>query len=959
MRIRFLIVAALLVGSAVLAMVAHLAIREASTGPLRGRVEQGLTRALGVDVTLGALDASLWPTPRLEATKVLVASPPGSHSPRLLGVERVELGVALWPLLRRTVVIDALSVEGADLHLEAKVVDWLTGRFGKRAKGVVPGDARSGPMLELHRLEVEELRVFYRDGPSGAIRSGVVDAVEVEAKDLDSEVSISAEGRFEGSEVALSGRIGSLRELMEPTQPFPVDLSGRLFEARFEVTGSVREPGTLGGLALEIAAEIPEIEVQGRPLPELGAIRFAGRVSNREGPLGLEQLEIGDASGGPVRIDVKGRIGDLLELRGVDVEGRVETGSLAFIEPFVKERLPIPMPAIAKLALQGKLSDRDGRLRFDGTLDASTPGDAISVRATGGVANPTGDDAIDVSLDLQAKDLASITALFPEIPAHEPLGAVTAKARLEGQRGVLGAQGISVRLGEPPAGSPGPDAPQKVWAAVDGSIDDVIDLRGVALEVTFGASSLHYLKEVLARELPRTTPFEGAVRVSDADGSLGVEQLRLHGGKDSPVEIHLDARFDDLPARDEIEIELGLRGQDTRVLGALAGLDLPVIAPVEFRGRIAGSDEHLEMEGATIRLGETRFAGSGSGSFASGARPSVEAQLASRDVRLQDLGIRPSPSGVGAGSDAGSGGTGPATPRSGSGSARLPFDRLRAVDLELRLELDHVGGAHGFDVRDVRLTATLEDGDLAVTDLGATYQDGTLKGALRADARTPVPTLEASIDTVGMNLEKLVSQFRERSDYTGFVDGELRLRAQGGTLEALRSSLGGRVGVAIRGGDAAFRIAREFVVNLAAALFPGLRTPKVPTIGCAVAHLDIADGIATVHTLFLREKDISVSGTGRIDLVQGLYDLRMVPTTTDPGIVSVAPEVTVTGPLDAPRFHPVKRTLLTSFGRGLFQNVVKMGGLLVRPLVRRPAPVEAHEKECRLGEIAPSIAAPP
>jgi len=122
----------------------------------------------------------------------------------------------------------------------------------------------------------------------------------------------------------------------------------------------------------------------------------------------------------------------------------------------------------------------------------------------------------------------------------------------------------------------------------------------------------------------------------------------------------------------------------------------------------------------------------------------------------------------------------------------------------------------------------------------------------------------------------------------------------------------------------------------------------VPSIGCGVAQLDIEDGIATVHTLFLKEKEISVIGTGQIDLVHGRYDLRVVPETTNPGIVSVAPAVNVKGPLEHPSFHPLKRTLVTSFGRGLLHNILRPGAALLRPLSSRSKPMKAHEESCRL-----------
>ena len=196
-------------------------------------------------------------------------------------------------------------------------------------------------------------------------------------------------------------------------------------------------------------------------------------------------------------------------------------------------------------------------------------------------------DRPDQLTQAQADDLASIASLIPDIPIHEGFGPVVAKGHLTSQDRVLVASGIEIRLGDR----------QKAWAELNGSIGDVIQFQKVEFDLAFGAASLHHLNELLERELPRTSKFEGSAALSDKDGSLGVEHFRLHGGENSPIEVHLEARLDDVLRRDEIEVELQLRGEDTHVLGAFAGLDLPVITPVEFHGRVKALAEAARKAG--------------------------------------------------------------------------------------------------------------------------------------------------------------------------------------------------------------------------------------------------------------------------------------------------------------------------------------------------------------------------
>jgi hypothetical protein len=104
----------------------------------------------------------------------------------------------------------------------------------------------------------------------------------------------------------------------------------------------------------------------------------------------------------------------------------------------------------------------------------------------------------------------------------------------------------------------------------------------------------------------------------------------------------------------------------------------------------------------------------------------------------------------------------------------------------------------------------------------------------------------------------------------------------------------------------------------------------------------------------LHEKEVRIVGTGQVDLVQGLYDLRMIPKSKNPGILSVAPEVHISGPLDDPEFHAVKRTLLTSLGRGLMHNIGTVGKTLLLPFGRQSGRSKAFLQACRPPSPEPS-----
>ena len=106
---------------------AQFAVQKISTGPLRTLAEKKLTQALGLEVSIDELEASLLPMPHLRAEGIRVTNRPGRSTRNVLRIDRIDIGIELWPLLERIVLIDSLEIKGADLHLETDSEGLLVG----------------------------------------------------------------------------------------------------------------------------------------------------------------------------------------------------------------------------------------------------------------------------------------------------------------------------------------------------------------------------------------------------------------------------------------------------------------------------------------------------------------------------------------------------------------------------------------------------------------------------------------------------------------------------------------------------------------------------------------------------------------------------------------------------------------------------------------------------------------
>lgn len=910
---RTLRLAAVLATLALVVLCAELIVQSLSIESYRGRLERELSAALGLAVELrGELHLELVPRARFEASDVTVANLPGRPSPHLARIGTLDLDFALWPLLRGVRVVEGLVLEDVEVRIEAGA----GGGFPLRpdlARGGSSGSQR--PIdLRIAGVRFANLDLFYSAADGTGVSSLHFEELALDSAGVREPVQVRAIGAMDGSPFDLRGRCGSLQELLEPTAPFPVDLRGRLLEVDLELEGSLATPLELRGLDLAFRAALPGLATlprqPQRALPRIGPLVASGRLHDAAGTLGVERLVVATEEGAGVQLDVRGAVADLETFAGVDLEVRLAASDPGFLQPLVER----PLPPIGALEIAARLRDREGKLGARGELRARREGE-LTLHLAGSSDDLSRREGIDLQLALEARDLGVVRELIGLERELPRLGPVAARARVRGREASFGLDAVEVSLGER----------EGAWLEARGSLADALALRGVEVELSFGAADLGFARPYLQREPPDVGPVEGSAVWSDADGSLGLERLRARGGREGLFEVEVSGSFDDVPALDEIALEVALEARDLAVVGELLGAELPAIGPVAFSGRIHGSDERLSSQGWT-RLDRTRLEGSWTAAFAPGTRPRLDAELRSPHVHLDDVGIAPvyteRPDRV----------VEPGATLARARDEALPFEQLRAFDADVALLAERVTGRAGFEARDVRTTLHLRDGELEIGELAGMSDGGSVRARLRVDARTPQPALTLEAEIRELDLTRLMSQFQADTEHAGLLDLLVDLHTVGRTPRELRAHLSGRLQTMLREGTLAPGFARAFVRDFSKVVLPSWRAPPVAPLSCGVVVLQIEEGVASVDTLLLQGGAVDVFGGGRIDLAGDAYHLRLTPRVKDPGLVSVAVTVDVSGPLAAPRYTPVPRSFATSLAEGLARNALKPAQVILAPL---------------------------
>ncbi len=341
----------------VLAALAWYAPRLIERPEVKERIAAAARDATGRELRYEKLDVRVFP-PRLVVEGVRLEGGPQKEP---LAAERVELRVALMPLLARTVLVDALVISGAELQLARTV-------GGVELPIELPEDEPE-PEAEAEAAAKQEAKAT---GVAVAVRE-----VRIEHSTLtlvDRTVKPAVEWKLADVDASARGRIGT-------DLPIEIDLAAKLGAAPLSVEGEVTPGGKLDvklaladfGLAPLGPYLPPELTLAGNADLELA---LAGEVENCAGPLALDLTDAaitrGDTFRKPAgeRAALTGRVvreGDAfrledgkLALRDVAIALSVETA------PRLRARLDAPrfslegfggwLPALAESGATGSVT---------------------------------------------------------------------------------------------------------------------------------------------------------------------------------------------------------------------------------------------------------------------------------------------------------------------------------------------------------------------------------------------------------------------------------------------------------------------------------------------------------------------------------------------------------------------------------------------------------------------------
>ncbi len=427
-----------------------IAIARFDPNSFKPRIAEAVQQATGRTLTLNgpiSLRPSLWPT--VELRDVSLANPPGFSRPQMATLQRLDVQLALWPLLFRRIEIERLVLVHPDIRLETNAKGQANWAFGaaQQKPAASPADLQpagepGGTQISVDHLRIENGTLSYRDAATGHVMTLTLHRFAADATSRQKPLHVSADASYDGTPFTLMATLGPLQRLLTPaaSSPWPVRASLHVGAAKLSAEGSIRQPLQGQGYDVALIGNIPDLAtlspmLPGTRLPPLHDVRFSTRLRDQ-----------GHAMPEVTALTLQAGASDL---------GSIQPGlrlqALKVSAPNLTQPMQLHLQAQlsgAPLTLAGTLGPPAALLEPPTARAAPYPvdltGQAAGARLAvkGSIAQPAVLRGVDLQVSAQAANLATLTPVV-----HHPMPAlksVSFDARLTDTGGGL-ARGVALR----------------------------------------------------------------------------------------------------------------------------------------------------------------------------------------------------------------------------------------------------------------------------------------------------------------------------------------------------------------------------------------------------------------------------------------------------------------------------------------------------------------------------------
>lgn len=632
-----------------------------------------------------------------------------------------------------------------------------------------------------------------------------------------------------------------------------------------------------------------------------------------------------DDPNAPLKIDINGTYNDFY----AEIGGSV--GSLAALST---RGTPLPIDITAKLGATDTTVRIQGR--FAQPLEAR--GYDLHVTASTGEMAQFADFSRDARFGVFQ---------MPKIgPLKADLHIVDAGGAKAASGGVPSLEAISLDAGRP----------DLLRLQVAGGIRELVELKGVALEITASGQEIGALSGLVLPGLPKGLPkfppfgpYKLAVKLENGPNRISLPSVRFDMGGDDQLKLGFRGEIKDPLAGKGYALTFTGNAKDLASVSREFNLGLPLTGPLSMTAKIADAGpDHYTLSGLAISAEGSDIGGGGSLNLA-GSRPEGNIELASNMVDLGRLmpslksptvpgAPPPPPHPKPAGAKSGDGRVFPASP--------LPFDVLGDVEADVKYRATAIRTPDGPVFHDMTIQMGLHEGNLSLEPVSTTIGNGQITGALSVQGKTGATAFKFSIKNVSLHEIDSEVPGEDLVD-GGLTNADLDLRGQGNSVRAIMADLNGSLFLGIGPGSFKARYTDMLgLTGLTDVIGKSLPRLERTTLHCFVTRFDVNNGLARSRVLLADTGRLTLDGSGTINLKTEHLDMGMDTHTKVTNLLSLMPPISVGGTLANPDFEPdIGAAAFGAIGN-VVDDILRQPGNLISSLFGGEDASTADQKIC-------------
>lgn len=738
------------------------------------------------------------------------------------------------------------------------------------------------PPIVVKTVQMQNLSVVYKPGTNEKPHTFVLDKLVIDEVQDKGSIKVMGSAVVNERPFLIEGKLGSLAQLKDTSQPYPIDLSVNSDKFEASLKGGIDDLVSGEGLALQIQVKDKDftrtLHSFDKTLPDLGSLELSANLLGDYDSPRFEKIDLQLQRENGIGLTLNGELDGIADVPRARFAATLKAAELAQLAALFDTSLP----ELGAVNASGTLNADGGKLSLDDIKLALGPADKPVIMADGAAQrDQSGKSRLQFNFDARIDEF---------VQAIEKTLTPQGLGRLQGKFAVTELDG-SWKVESIAADSSESDLYQlRIDAAAEGGA--AIDQLGLHADLQipdpakFGAQ--------LGVDLAGYAAFqgEGVLKGSDKKLSyLGKTQLGQTLGK---LELMATLTGDKPQIKGKFEVpELYLPdiGIDQKLLTATAvpiqpDSDTPAQQPTAD----AASDEDAAQP-ATDAAPTTNAEQPTTGSVANAA---ADATTTAPTVAGQYIFER----------------------------EKLNFELFQDVDLDFAIEIKKVVGVD-YSIEGLAGNIKLVDGNLKIKPLRLSFEGGEMNLELELNtADTPQFSFSVAADKV--KLKHLFAQMQKEVPVEGHGSLHVDIKSKGHSAHEMASALSGSTKLTLE----TALIPRIYVTLLSVDVLGWVMSPTASSyvrLDCAMANFDIDRGVAKSSLLISDGPHLSIEGSSSVDLGRETIDMVLLPEQKKT-MFSKMSAVNIKGPLADPEVHSIPAEAAAT----------KIGAVLLVPVVALP-----------------------